>query len=238
MNKIYDHILPDRKEKPILFSTWSARRILMGAKTKTSRPMKAQPDSLQGFISERKSIPVADRDENGVFYNAWFGSELREIRHPFQGFHWLWGREMWKVKTSPGELGKDFEHKYVSQFFRFGTEPESYWHELELPTERYRELKVLHSTGEKPAIFMPRECSRLNLKITARYPQRLYNFTTRMICAEGVRPVSIPYLPYNDRLIMYRRKFAEIWDDIYSGSGYEYHENPWVWVTVFDPLVS
>jgi len=86
----------------------------------------------------------------------------------------------------------------------------------------------------KPAIFMPREASRITLKITGVRVERLQEITEEDAIAEGafVAPTGI-IKP--DGTLTHRNEFVRLWQEI-NGKRAPWLSNPWVWVVEFRVL--
>lgn len=90
----------------------------------------------------------------------------------------------------------------------------------------------------RPAIFMPRQHSRITLRITEVRVERLQDISYEDACAEGCE---IPALPIQDnaekseqcsrRLQWPQRAYSQLWDSI-NGAG-SWAANQWVWAISF-----
>ncbi|EOW9163192.1 TPA: hypothetical protein AB5E57_001619 [Vibrio cholerae] len=78
-----------------------------------------------------------------------------------------------------------------------------------------------------PSIHMPREASRLTLKITDVRIERVQDITEADAIKEGVHPASPSSLIWP-----YRTTFMELWDDLYKS----WCDNPYVWVIEFEVI--
>lgn len=90
----------------------------------------------------------------------------------------------------------------------------------------------------KPAIFMPREASRIMLEITGIRVQRVQEITEEDAKAEGMEPllhVEGLYAGWKGDAfkgkLNHRDGFRFIWEKINGQKAWE--ENPWVWVIEF-----
>lgn len=76
----------------------------------------------------------------------------------------------------------------------------------------------------KPAMYMPREASRLTIRVTQIDAQRLRQITDADALAEGCpRNHSDPVA-----------WFAMLWDQIFTTPGERWADDPWVWVIRFE----
>lgn len=76
----------------------------------------------------------------------------------------------------------------------------------------------------KPAMYMPREASRLTLRVTRIEPQRLQQITPADAMAEGC-PAD-----HADPVVW----FAALWDRLFTLPGERWADDPWVWVVHFE----
>jgi hypothetical protein len=74
----------------------------------------------------------------------------------------------------------------------------------------------------RPSIHMPRWASRIDLEILDVRVQRLFEISDEDIVAEGCQLS-------NDK----RELFINIWNEVYTGKGFPWLANPWVWVIEF-----
>ncbi|WP_395175096.1 hypothetical protein [Roseibium alexandrii] len=105
--------------------------------------------------------------------------------------------------------------------------------------------------GWKPSIHMPREASRLTLRVTDVRVQRAQDISEEDGKAEGVEPVSYSGTdPRFEGLIGYRdysdhphnvapfqyawRSFQSLWDSLNDKRGYGWDKNPWVVALTFE----
>lgn len=95
----------------------------------------------------------------------------------------------------------------------------------------------------RPSIFMPKEASRIKLKVTNIRVERLQDITEEDAVAEGIEPLS-EYDPkkYGWRFKDYlhnssclpKASYQTLWESI-NGKG-SWEVNPWVWVIEFEKL--
>ena len=80
----------------------------------------------------------------------------------------------------------------------------------------------------RPGRFMPRQASRLTLRVTGVLPQRLQMLFPADASAEGMPPGLFDDEP--EAAITW---FQRLWDSIYADTEFAWHRNPWVWVVRF-----
>ncbi|MEM7808334.1 MAG: hypothetical protein AAF561_09510 [Planctomycetota bacterium] len=74
--------------------------------------------------------------------------------------------------------------------------------------------------------FLPRDASRIQLRVNALYPERLQLIGDEDARAEGMPPGLFDGSP--------RLWFERLWDSIYGGGEFAWREDPWVWVIGFE----
>lgn len=219
------------KERPILFSAPMVLAILDGSKTQTRRSMKIDPN-----LNIRASPFVASGIET---------THGHEIRNP----HGSPGDQLWVRET----------------FFAFGRwetrfskkKKRDEWHFIDMTADCDRvyqyaadnpDVPVAHRGGvmpgwwKRPAIFMPRAASRIQLEITEIRVERLQNISEEDAVAEGIkiscdarRSVAC-YGIYECRMPDGKTYFNDsayelykiLWNQI-NGAG-SWYANPFVWV--------
>ena len=85
---------------------------------------------------------------------------------------------------------------------------------------------VSKNTKWTPSIHMPRWASRITIQITDVRVERLQDISKEGALAEGV---TAP-----DSSSTVRCAFASLWESIYGN----WHDNPWVWVIEFRPVLA
>lgn len=206
------------KEKPILFNTEMVQAILDGRKTQTRRPIKPQPELYTGrkFVFPDSS-PKKYHDCADIL-----------IHNPFGGVgDQLWIRETFYQGLSITTLPSG--------------EAQTYWDSIyEYCDERNKNGVHLHNSKiwmtKRPSIHMPREASRINLKVKHVWLERIQSITRSDIRAEGIAcPIHLcsdDVSPnYKD---FYPKAFQNLWDSIYEPQGLGWSENPWVWACEFE----
>jgi hypothetical protein len=187
------------KSKPILFSTPMVQAILEGRKTQTRRIVKPQPKQELEFFGWK--LPE--------YIQVAFGKGVKtESLHKFpfgQIGDVLWVRETFRPKGHSFPIGEHFEYKATAA--ADGNPINEPW---------------------KPSIFMPKDASRIWLRITDIKIQKLHDISRGDSMSEGcpfpnVAKETNPYA-----------WFAELWQTIHGFSSW--NNNPWVWVIEFERI--
>ncbi|GAV24790.1 hypothetical protein ciss_07230 [Carboxydothermus islandicus] len=214
-------------ERPIIFSTEMVRAILEGRKTQTRRVIKPQPPNYVDKIYGPEIYEPAIINKDGELVPG----------KPVYGVYDEWGE--WGVKCPYGQPGdilwvretwiKDAAGYHYRANFNPGME------ETVKPTLRWR-----------PSIHMPREASRLFLRVKNVRVERLQDISEQDAIAEGIEwteegPLHAHYLDKNIcktgawlNFTTAREAFASLWDSINAKNGYGWDVNPWVWVIEFE----
>ena len=230
------------KERPILMSAPMVRALLDGSKTQTRRIMKPQPSS--GFLARGiHSIVPQWPHQDGV---RWFMrdgmSELVKSPHGGPGDR-LWVRETFYA------WGR-WETRFNAQKSR------DEWHFVDMTLDSGRVYsyaatsahpgpKGLKRSGgvapawwKRPAIFMPRAASRINLEVTDVRVERLQAISEADAIAEGCTQNHNGYFWGGPHAVSGLKQMAtavsayrDLWESI-NGPG-SWDANPWVWVIEF-----
>jgi hypothetical protein len=215
--------------KPILFSAPMVRALLDGTKTQTRRVIKPQPSGYQGNPNPPRGQSWVDKSRDAPYlalhddqqHWCWWDEYNR------QGPDWfklriskgdvLWVRETWTARMTHG------------------------WTIADARSRMYREEILYKADGNSaldgwwPSIHMPREFSRIALKVAGVKVQRLQDISQEDALAEGayVAPrsgrVADSYAAMTisgDWFGSGRSWYADLWDRI-NGPG-AWDANPYV----------
>ena len=213
------------KERPIIFSTQMVRAILSGAKIQTRRVIPVLPKRGYSLhqISEdkfcfRKVHKNGDATHSDIF------------RRPCDVGDLLWVRETYRPIV--GQLGALISVDYRAD-----------------PPEKWERLGDVVGTpvNWRPSIHMPRQMSRLVLKVTAIRAEPLKEISDEDAIREGIyKSICISKrCPFyigecwdgNERLLaagVPRLDFETLWRGLYPEGQKSWGANPWVWVIDFD----
>lgn len=202
---------------PILFNTEMVRAILDGRKTCTRRLVKPQPKSKLCY--------------------TFAGSDSDTCGYPNRTAHEIWGEEF-KLPNdiTEEELSKRWNPPYHTDDILYVRET---WCGLpvnEAGHMRGHTIYYYKADGElrpkgwrgtwHPSIHMPKEASRIWLKVTDVRVERLQDMTDDDAEAEGCFDYTSTALG-----------FFDVWDSTIKKSDldrYGWNANPWVWVIKFE----
>lgn len=226
------------KERPILFNSAMVKAIISGAKSRTRRPVKPQPQT-EGLLAV-----VADRYNKGSDWAFWLRdnrmTEPRTWSCPFgEPGDKLWVRETWAPMcrhadpvcycASEDEFAKaylDYSGHYVEYRADTGNKRPGDWPEP-------KDGEFGDAPKWRPSIHMPRWASRITLEVTDVRAERVQEITPHDALAEGVD------YPYRDDAAPGERaicEFRELWNSVYPTTGMTWYANPWVWAISFRRL--
>ena len=190
--------------KPILFNTEMVRAILDGRKTCTRRICK---DANECTVPDMEFYN-ADRRTYAVhnFVDKEHTEQLSTAERtcPICTGDILYVRETWKEA------------------------PKGYYY-----YEDWQRNDIADVTKWKPSIHMPKEATRIWLKVTDVRVERLQDITSEQISREGVE-VEYPHVLNGEEK---RYAFSTLWNSTIKKSDlnrYGWDANPWVWVIEFE----
>ena len=197
--------------KPILFNTEMVRAILDGRKTCTRRLVRFLPGENPQWTGYIR--------DGLMLYNG--RNEPCIIKVPYQPGDTLYVRETW-CGLPVNEAGHMRGHTIYYYKADGELRPKGWrgtWH---------------------PSIHMPKEASRIWLKVTDVRVERLHEITEDGAKAEGaIDNRGFIHSPENeyDRIHTAREHFIKIWNSTIKKSNidrYGWDANPWVWVIEFE----
>ena len=224
------------KERPIPFSGPMVRAILEGRKTMTQRVLK---DHNAANIFPMPKTP-----------NEWFAwltldplnTSLIKCPYGIPGDR-LWVRETWKPGAwrEDGRVAVDYKASPELTHTPWCNVDSDTWSYLwpKLTDEVARSGLVADDDDQfhwepgksplkwRPAMFMYRWASRIDLEITGIRVERLQDITNNDALAEGTPDIRTIENGYD-----MRDCFRALWDQI-NGKTHPWDTNPWVWVIQF-----
>ena len=241
-------------EKPILFNTEMVKAILDGRKTQTRRIVRLT--EFQKAISH--GYDWMFRDKRGL-WNEVPASWLLRNKCPYgRPGDLLWVRETWKPGAwrDDGRIAIDYKASPELTKTPWLTIPEEYpgkqFDELwEQWTNELRDMGWFPDkngvyqweSGQsplkwRPSIFMPRWASRITLRMTDVWVERVQEISEADVQREGWffqnHDLSKRYDPVT--MDTARQWFAELWDSVNAKRGFSWDSNPWVWVVEFEKV--
>jgi len=207
--------------KPILFNLEMVQAILDGRKIQTRRPIKPQVEFESGY-------DYPHENELGIFWKNDTSykniKEFIEDASKYQVGDILYVRETWQEFLDdevPIERNRGPEaHLGKAQI------KSHYYYRADGELEHPKYGKALW----RPSIHMPKEAARLFLKVTDVRVERLQDMKEVDAKREGVNPwMNGPYF-----METYLSSFRQLWNNIYTDKGFDWVENPWVWVYTFE----
>lgn len=193
-------------EKPILFNAEMVRAILEGRKTQTRRPCKIPMNTIEATFS--KKIPGWN---SGLLYRDTKSNELKFIYSLFGSVgDQLWVRETFAELVIHGVAAGSYpEYVYRASEPEWDTDMEGFkW---------------------TPSIHMPREASRINLKVKRVWVERVQDISVSDCVQEGISgPDGV--ISGSDEEI--KTSFKNLWESC----GYDWDTNPFVWCCEFEVM--
>lgn len=215
-------------EKPILFNTEMVKAILSGQKTQTRRIIKPQPkEQLRCVIPHEVSgmaywieTNADQRSKDFMFYKS---LEVGDT---------LWVQETWLMQSMSrfSQIGKVL----------FKATPNDVLSVAHFKNDRYEKfLKFADKNGWQSPYFMPKEATRIWLKVTNVRCERLKDITEDGASKEGTDYLyENGYFNYfNSEPYTSVEAFEWLWESIYAKQGNGWDINPWVWVIEFERMV-
>lgn len=231
-----DEVMPEIKERPILFNAHMVRAILEGRKTVTRRVAKNVVEAPH-FRSGWKAIE--SKAKGAVDITAPSAMLGRACPYGKPGDR-LWVRETFAQLGNEDGVCVDWDgnlqkgdEKSAAKIYRASCSQGDYglWEVPDTADWKPKTDGLLYEGDWRPSIHMPRWASRILLEITDVRVERLQDITPEQCRAEGI----VQRFPtVNDEFTpdILRGGFAELW----MSTGGDWKANPWVWVIEFKRL--
>jgi hypothetical protein len=231
-------------ERPILMSAPMVRALLNGTKTQTRRIVNITPPAFGACLGDIEGHPKYE-DEWFYWYDG--GSKGSSFTCPYgKPGDRLWVKETFYAygywtKTFDTEEGRDVWH-FNDETNKHG-ETYRYFDNAPLRSALRTRKSLQLGWYKRPAIFMPRDVSRLTLEVTEVRVQRLQEISEADAIAEGVERwvVGDGWREYglspedeavvNAPMPTARESYRTLWDSI-NGPG-SWDANDWVWAVTF-----
>lgn len=223
-------------EFPIIFSTPMVQAILEGRKTQTRRIAK---DKKLDLFTDRKLQTGFSTftPKDMVSVRGYFNDPLKEIGFGESFIKRAYGQpgDVLYVRESHYRYG----HWIKEGMTKTGKQKWEFIPATDLPSCRFMdnppetiEKTTYRKIGwyKRPGIFLPKELTRIFLKVENVRVERLQEITASECKKEGIL-----INPEDPDYIQWIEKFADLWDKI-NGSRAPWESNPWVWVVEFSRI--
>lgn len=198
------------RELPILFNTEMVRAILDGRKCCTRRVVKFPVNRYTN------NVPLADK----IVLQELRCDKANFLEEPFFSFGM-------NLPYQPGDI------LYVRETWSEGYEDGTYIYRADdkladLPTFKESSKLIYH-----PSIHMPKEATRIWLRVTDVRVERLQDIDGKGCVKEGIEEEPLKYV--GDEFV--KGMFHDLWDSTIKKSDldrYGWNANPWVWVIEFE----
>lgn len=235
------------KDTPILYTGPMVRSVLADRKTMTRRVTKPQfaPDAIPVEVPATTPEGWLAPGHSGLWWDDCQANIDEAIRCPYG----IPGDRLWVKETfyARGRWETRFSEKKGRDEWHFvDMTPDAggvYRYAADGAMEDAKPRRGINgnmpSWWKRPAIFMPKEASRISLEVTSIRIERLQAISQRDAVAEGLirLPASGRYVVTNGDQHMGVAStnpvevYRALWEDI-NGLG-SWAENPWVWVIGF-----
>ena len=209
------------KERPIIFSTPMIKAIMDGRKTMTRRIVK---EPYQSYPCVTKHITSNEFDFHydqgvGQFTASPYGKpgDVLWVRETFYAYgHWTL-----ITTTLPNSIKKEYHfHNLIPEY-------KIYMYEDSPPEVILKRWGLGYH--KRPLIFMPKEASRIRLKITDIKVERVQDITDEDALMEGVLPDQNIFTPGE-----LKEAYSALWESI--NGKYSWEMNQWVWCLTFERI--
>lgn len=220
--------------KPILFNTSMVRAILDGEKTCTRRIIKKEiPGGYKplGFVL----YPTDDKELGNLVFGG-KGANVYYAKPPYKVGDILYVRETFRWQLI-GEFDVWGHCNWDDEVVEYKASVDEFLEEY----GEYLDREEYESTRWIPSIHMPKDLSRIFLKVTSVRAERLKDITDEGCYQEGISSTSfydeaehiqIAGIGLNDSLE--RAAFGLLWNSTVKENKYSWEGNPWVWVIEFE----
>jgi hypothetical protein len=217
-------MMPNTKERPIIFSAESVRAILEGRKTQTRRVVRPQPNDQPRYVADVAA-------EEGWYVPHSFGDI--KIYDPLKCPHgrpgdFLWVREKFRL-TDFSFIDDDWNASVQYADLSLGVR------------KHYLERGGDEKTGWRSPTHMPRWASRIALEIKDVRVERLQSMRNEDFLREGIRSEACNICVHYggsgcEHCGTLYRPFLELWDKLNKKRGCGWNMNPWVFVVSFKAI--
>ena len=221
----------DKKEHPIIMSSWGVNAILReeNPKTETRRIIKPSNSFYDGSpVTQLNRLAWDNSDWENAYIDP--GPSPAGNPGPYLKLPLLvdpWPDTVHRVypRIQPGDrLWVREKFSYLEWSPNPTRGPIWYWADGAVPDGDW--------TRPKPSIHMPRKYSRITLEVLEVYPQRIQDISEESARAEGIdKPKLIDLDDAFLGLTSYQIGFKNLWNSIHGKDAWS--RNDWVWATRF-----
>jgi hypothetical protein len=229
------------RELPVIFSGPMVQALL-NTKPGTWPAEPVDPSKPYKSIMRRVIKPSPCMDKNGCVNIKGFwtipekdtGTALFGIA-PYSIGDILWVRETWGINGYNNQDGYIIFVRYKAggHDLEIDLDDEALWERYVDQEAKWYENHDENEIKWRPFIFMPREASRITLKVKGVRIERVQDITEEDAKAEGV--FRMDYKPMGEFIAIssYRASFCQLWDILNANRGYSWESNPYVFVYEF-----
>lgn len=206
--------------KPILFNQEMVRAILDGRKMVTRRLLKGYALDHLEIDTDNSVIGIYDQNDGCV--------RSIEDFEKYQIGDILWIQETWKADSINPRL-----NNMLIDFRALQSGYSQAEISADFTKERFDKFKKFYQkNGWQSPYFMPKESTRIFLKVTNVRVERLQDITEEQAKNEGAKSITTPNIQGKGRT--YIQGFGELWDSTVKEDWQKFASNPWVWVYEFE----
>lgn len=207
--------------KPILFNTEMTKAILDGRKSVTRRAIKLDLGMAGTDKLDNSYLYVPTDTQEGYIH----------AKHlcRYQKGDYIYVRETWAIQSMSNS------DKRIKFMYRADGDKDL---EIRFATDdRYDELiKYECKNGWQPSLFMPKEATRIFLKVTDVRVEKLQDMELQDFMSEGVQ-LRFPNVIDQFTKDIAKGQFIEVWNSTANKKdlkSYSWDANPFVWVIEFE----
>lgn len=215
--------------KSVLFNSDAITAILNGDKTTFRVPVRPQSKKAAGFyVTTRKCdgafMGVYDYDDNEAMFE-------NSQTPPYCQDDILWVRETWRPVSATVDLWDTGSPTAIDDGFGYQYKADNaiLWRDgFAQKDDEFHTTEIRSDDKWRSSIHMPKEATRMFLRVTEITAKRLHDITAYEITKEGI------WLP---GCLVPEDEFARVWDASLSKrkrDKYGWANNPFVWVVSFE----
>lgn len=217
--------------KPILFRTEMVRATLDGRKTEARILIKPQPEHAYSFLGASDEDDEAFEFMCGYIENGMCTDWTETVKMRYKPGDYLYVGETWLVSGVDGCNGVySWDCRYKADMTEKKIETTDF--------DSYTAFgkKYFDRKGWIPPILMPKEATRILLRVTGTWPERLQEIGIDGIRTEGSSSAAV----HAGDMEIAQKEFALLWDAAIppkDRNKYGWNANPWVCGIEFERVV-